>query len=207
MRCSPSTKTRTPATGAPSASVTLPLTTFGRSSTTRSPSSGTVPSPASWPSAETDTVAPRSAVRVATPSASVRALVPSTSSAARLDGLLAAAGDDADRHLARLLRGRLGRRDEREVRSVLAACGQEADEGQDHESEPERAAGQQGQVLSTGGSVSASASARAAARRAATVGARSPAVLYRALPTTSTSPPPASATPIVSRFTPPSTPI
>ena len=47
------------------------------------------------------------------------------------------------------------------------------------------AAGQQGQVLSTGVSIcSFLAGAQAASRRAATVGARSPAVLYRALPTT-----------------------
>ena len=87
MRSSPSTKTRTPATGSPSASVTVPLTTFGRSSMTRSPSSGTAPSAASWPSAEADTVAPRSAVRVAAPSASVRTVVPSTSRAAASTGV------------------------------------------------------------------------------------------------------------------------
>ena len=129
---------------------------------------------------------------------------PSTSRAAASTGALGAASDDADGHLARLLGCRLRGGDEREV---LATRGQNEGEGEDEESEPERAAGQQGQVLSAGGSVSSSGCARAAARRAATVGVRSPAVLYRALPTTSTSPPLASATPIVSRFTPPSTPI
>ena len=120
------------------------------------------------------------------------------------DRRVGAAGDDADGDVAGLLRCRLRRGDERKV---LATPGQQCHERENEESEPERAAGQQGQVLSAGGSISSSARARAAARRAATVGARSPAVLYRALPTTSTSPPLASATPIVSRFTPPSTPI
>ena len=103
-----------------------------------------------------------------------------------LDRHLGAAGDDADRNLTRLLRGWLRRGDEREV---LATGGQYEGNCEDEQSEPERAAGQQDQVLSAGGSVSSSAGTRAATRKAATVGARSPAVLYRALPTTSTSPP------------------
>src|SRR5918999_880064 len=70
-RSSPSTKTRTPTTGSPATSVTVPLSTFGRSSTARSPSSGTVASAGSCPSAETDTVAPRIAVIVAAPPTTV----------------------------------------------------------------------------------------------------------------------------------------
>ena len=76
MAC-PSTKTRTPSTGLPAWLVIVPLTTFARRVTVRSPSSGTVPEAGSWPSAVTATAAPRIAATTAVPSAAVVAVEPS----------------------------------------------------------------------------------------------------------------------------------
>jgi hypothetical protein len=72
----PSTKTWTPAIGMPGAEVTVPCTTFDRNAIVRSPSSGTVPEPASKPPAAAAIEVPRNALMTADPVGSVSASPP-----------------------------------------------------------------------------------------------------------------------------------